>query len=117
MSRAYYACFLVARKVAFDNCGLEARKRASIRAEKGILHEPLQRYFKNSSEEGIRVLGEALAGLHGSRKDADYTMSGTVTSKDAESAIDDAQEFLDALARIQPGEVGRAMQEDIDRTF
>lgn len=116
VNRAYYACFLEARQVAFDNCDKEARRRAGIANVRGILHQPLQRYLKNSSYRDIQELGEDLASLHANRGDADYNMTASLTSEDSENAIDDAQDFLDAFLRIDPAQIGKSMAEDIRLT-
>ena len=117
VSRAYYACFLEMRQVTFDNCDDEARRKAGIRHVRGIRHEPLQRYLKNSSCRNIQQLGEDLASLHGNRQDADYNMVQSLTADDSQDAIDDAQALLDALSRVAPAKIGNAMAEHIRQTY
>ncbi len=117
VSRAYYACFLEARQVAFDNCDKEARRKAGIRNVRGIRHEHLQRYLKNSSCRDIQQRGEDLASLHGNRRDADYNMTASLTSEDSQDAIDDAQAFLDAFLRIDPAQIGSSMADQIRLTY
>ncbi len=116
VSRAYYACFLEIRQVAFDNCDDGARRKARISKVRGIRHEPLQRYLKNSPCRNIQQLGEDLASLHGNRQDADYNMAHSLTADDSQDAIDDAQALLDAFSRVAPAKIGSAMAENIRQT-
>lgn len=116
VSRAYYACFLEARQVAFDNCAQDARMKARLRNVHKIGHEPLQWYLKHGSCRRVQELGEDLASLHGNRKDADYNMAQTVTSADSQDAIDDAQAFLHAFSCVDPADIGTAMAEYIRAT-
>ncbi len=116
VSRAYYACFLEARQVAFDNCSEEALRKAGIKNVRRIGHEPLQRYLKNSSCRNTQQLGENLAGLHGNRQDADYNMTGSLSSDDSQDAIDEAQAFLEAFSRVDPAKIGNAMADHIKLT-
>jgi len=74
INRAYYACFLTARKIAYANCSSEARLKAQIKNERKIRHDSLQTYLKDSSIPAIRELGEDLAGLSGIRVEADYNI-------------------------------------------
>jgi uncharacterized protein (UPF0332 family) len=115
VSRAYYACFLEARQVAFGQCSEAARTRAGISKEGAIRHQPLQWYLKGSSSMNIRQLGEDLASLHGNRQDADYNMTKSLTSGDSRAAIEDAEAFLQAFSRVSPAEIGDAMTEYINR--
>jgi uncharacterized protein (UPF0332 family) len=111
MSRAYYACFLEARKVAFNNCDPNVRKRGKIYNEGRIGHEPLSWYLKQSSNFTIKMLGSDLANLHGVRKDADYNMSKSIAIEDAVDAIDNANDFLSNLSSVSPSEIGKAMED------
>lgn len=117
VSRAYFACFLEARQVAFDHCSGEAKRKARVTRVGRIRHQPLQQYLKNSPCTDIRQLGEDLAGLSGNRNDADYNMEDSLSADDSQGAIDEAQAFLDALSRIAPVEIGSAMEEDIEQTY
>ena len=117
VSRAYYACFLEARRVTFDNCDQEVRRKAGIRTERSILHESLQRYLKHSSDSQIQQLGQDLAGLRGNRLNADYGMSRSLTPDDAGDAVDEAQAFLATFSQVEAREVGRAMEDDIRTTY
>jgi uncharacterized protein (UPF0332 family) len=116
ISRAYYACFLVARGIAFRNCGKDFRLAAGINKEKRIRHEPLQHYLKAGLVEAVRQLGEDLAGLHGCRGDADYEMAKRLGKEDAAQSIDDAEAFLAALAAANPQDIGKAVETYIERT-
>lgn len=116
VSRAYYACFLDLRQIAFDHCDADARLKAGIRNVRRIGHGPLQRYLKNSPRREVRRLGEDLASLHGNRLDADYNMEQTLTAHDSQDAIDDAQSLLDASSSVDPAKIGNAMAEHIRQT-
>jgi uncharacterized protein (UPF0332 family) len=116
VSRAYYACFLEARKAAFSNCSLNARTRAHIRNERKIGHTVLIHYFRNSSNRAVQSLGDDLASLIGSRQDADYNMIVTITADDAKNAIDDAKTFLTDLSAVPKAEIGQAMASYIFQT-
>jgi uncharacterized protein (UPF0332 family) len=117
VSRAYYACFLEARKIAFNNCSEEARRKDGIKNEKNIRHEPLQIYLKQSSIESIRQLGEDLAGLLGIRQEADYDMSSTITADDAQEAIENAEALLADFENIDSSAIGKAMEEYIFQIY
>lgn len=110
VSRAYYACFLAARGIAFTNCGKNFRRTAGINKEGDILHKPLQHYLKAGLSDTVRWLGEDLAGLQGSRADADYAMDKRIGKEDAAQAIDDAGAFLDALDAANPQDIGKAVE-------
>jgi uncharacterized protein (UPF0332 family) len=116
VSRAYYACFLEARHVAFRYCDEAARKKAGIIKEARILHQHLQWYLESSHSANVRRLGEDLASLRGNRQDADYEMTRSLTSDDSQGAIDDADAFLSALSRVCPAEIGKAVAEYISKT-
>lgn len=117
VSRAYYACFLETRRVAFANCPQEARRKAGIKSARKILHESLQRYLKNGATEAVRQLGEDLAGLCGKRGDADYNMDAVLSAADAKDAVEEAQAFLNEFSRTDPVAVGEAMEAYIDATY
>ena len=117
ISRAYYACFIAIRDVAFKACESNARRIAGIKSERTIRHEPLQRYLKSGSLEAIRRLGEDLAALQGSRTDADYNMTLTISTDDAQSAIGEAEAFLKALSRTSVSDIGKAMADNINETY
>jgi hypothetical protein len=106
----------VARQVAFDNCSPSVRCKADIGNVRKIRHEQLQRYLKNSSHTETQRLGQDLAGLHGSRQDADYDMEETLTVEDAQNSIDEAEAFLNSFSQLPPAQIGRAMEEYIDQT-
>jgi hypothetical protein len=65
----------------------------------------------------VQQLGEDLASLHGIRKEADYRMDTTLSEDDAQGAIDDAEAFFRCVSTISPADIGRAMKDDIERTF
>lgn len=117
ISRAYYACFLVARQKAFNECNLQIRKKARIFGEKGIRHESLQNYLKNSDKDVIRQLGEDLSGLCGNRNEADYNMSINMNADDAKDAIESAEMFLSDLDKLQANDIGSAMEVYINSNF
>jgi len=116
VSRAYYACFLAARGIAFRNCRGDLRLAAGIDKEKRIRHEPLQKYLKAGLADPVRRLGVELAGLCGSRMEADYDMSKPVGKEDAAQSIDDAEAFLAALAAANPKDIGKAVETYIGST-
>ncbi|MBI5723202.1 MAG: hypothetical protein HZA50_04530 [Planctomycetes bacterium] len=116
ISRAYYACFLEARHIIFNNCDNVTRIKGNFRKEKDIRHNNLPRYLKSSPEESIRKLGENLGGLLGKREDADYDMSRFFPIDAAQDAISDAQSFLSDLHNCAPGLLGKALSEYIRKT-
>ena len=116
VSRAYYACFLTARGIAFRNCGEAFRQSADIHKESSITHDRLPRYLKAGSGEAVQRLGVTLAGLLGCRKDADYEMAGQFEKGDAVQSIDDAEAFLAAIAEARPQDIGKAMENNIRLT-
>jgi hypothetical protein len=107
---------LAARVIAFTNCGKDFRRIAGIHKERGIRHEPLQHYLKAGLSDTVRRLGEDLAGLQGSRTDADYDMAKPVGKEDAVQAIDDAEAFLIALDAANPRDIGKAVETHIGAT-
>jgi len=109
ISRAYYACFIVIRDLVFRICKSEYRIRAGIRSEQNIGHTPLLRYLKNGGVESVEQLGEDLASLYGSRKDADYNMKQTMTEEDARQAVEEAEALLNSLSNISEKEIGTAV--------
>lgn len=117
VSRAYYACFIVARQRAFNECNPQVRKKAGISKEKGIGHTPLQNYFKNSDNVIIRQLGEDLSSLCGNRLEADYDMGANMNADDAKDAIKSAEIFLSDLDKLQANGVGSAMERYINSNY
>lgn len=113
VSRAYYACFLAARSIAFKNCREDFRLTGKIRGEKDITHFELQQYLKNGLVVPVRQLGVDLAALHGSRKDADYEMTAQFCKEDAEHSIEEAEWFLAAIASANPHDIGKGMEKRI----
>ncbi len=109
ISRAYYACFIVLRDLAFSVCGSEYRRREGIRNERNIGHTSLQRYLKNGQVESVEQLGEDLASLYGSRIDADYNMRQTMTEEDARQAVEEAEALLNSLSNIPEEEIKAAV--------
>jgi len=117
ISRAYYACFLEARRIAFSNCSVAMRTKDGITNEKDIRHKSLQYYLKNSPDKPVRQLGEDLSDLQAIRIDADYIMALAVRAEHAQDAIEDAGAFLAELEKVGPGRVGKAMEEYIARMY
>jgi uncharacterized protein (UPF0332 family) len=117
VSRAYYACFLVARQRAFNECNPQVRRKAKIFGEKGIRHEPLRDCLKNSDNDVIRQLGEDLSSLCGSRHEADYNMSANMNADDAKDAIESAEMFLSDLDKLKVNGVGSAMELYINSNY
>jgi uncharacterized protein (UPF0332 family) len=115
ISRAYYACFLEARRIVFGNCASNVLRRDNIYKQNDIGHKQLQSFLKNSSTSNIKLLGVDLAGLCKSREDADYEMSGETTEEDAQNEIDEADIFLENLSKTQPTEIGKAVEDYISR--
>lgn len=116
VSRAYYACFIAIRDLAFRACGSEYRSKAGLKKEQNIGHLPLQRYLKNGTMESVKQLGEDLAALHGSRIDADYNMKQTITNEDALCAIEEAEALLKLLYKTPEQEIGNAINNYIRAT-
>ena len=116
VSRAYYACFLAARGIAFRNCSGGLRLAGGIAREKDILHKPLQNFLKAGLANTVRQLGEDLAGLQGSRADADYDMAKPIGKEDAVQSIDEAEAFLTALGAANPQDIGKAVETYIEKT-
>lgn len=117
ISRAYYACFLEARQIAFDNCERNARIKAHIKDPKDIGHKPLLRYLQDSSDVQVVNLGDDLASLQGNRIDADYCMTSICSSEDAGDSIEEATLFLEALSQSSPSNIGKAMAENINKLY
>lgn len=117
ISRAYYACFLVTRMIAFTNCDLQVRRIAGLTKERNIRHKVLSGYLKNSSDTTLKSLGQDLAGLYGNRVDADYNMSGSISCDDAKGAVEDANCYLTSISQITPSLIGEAMEKYIKATF
>lgn len=115
ISRAYYACFLTARTIAFANCSPNARHAAGKTREKDIRHMDLRTYFKENPNTDIKNLGDDLAGLCGNRVNADYVMSRSVSAGDANDAINEADALLEAISNFQESEIGNAMEQYIHR--
>jgi uncharacterized protein (UPF0332 family) len=117
ISRAYYACFLVTRKIAFDNCSADVRLAASIRNERGIKHNKLPEYLKHASRRDVQQLGRELDSLCHNREDADYQMTGTISAQDAQDAVALAESLLQDISRIPAGEIGRSMEGYIRQVY
>lgn len=114
ISRAYYACFLEVRRIAFKNCDRKALNVYGIYKERDMGHKDLLAFLKNSVKESIRMLGNDLDGLQRSRQDADYEMSSEVTADDAEYEIDESGSILEDIPQ-QHMEIGRAVEDYISR--
>lgn len=117
ISRAYYACFLATREIAFRCCDPVVRQTGSFRREKDINHS----YLKNcclrpEAGSAIPQLGKDLDHLRGSREDADYEMSLSISSREAKQAIEEAEALLEELGSICPDEIGKALEEHIKAT-
>ena len=110
VSRAYYACFLAARGIAYRKCSKTTLTAAFIRKERDIGHTNLQKYLKAGLVGTVRQLGENLAGLCGCRVDADYEMAKQVGQEQAEQSIDDAEAFLAALDAANPQDIDKAVE-------
>lgn len=100
ISRAYYACFLYARKITFTRCSKEFWSKTEISKEKGLGHDKLLMYLNDRDNENIRRLHSDLAGLLLLRKDADYEMEKPFTKDDAINAISDATEILKSIDKF-----------------
>ena len=72
ISRAYYACFLSARHVAFRNLDTQTRLAAQLKDERSIRHEKLPTWLKNCRTAAVRKLGDDMVGLCLNRSDADH---------------------------------------------
>ena len=117
ISRAYYACFLATREIAFRCCDPGIRKKGSFRREKDVGHS----YLKNCClrpgvGSAILQLGKDLDHLRGSRDDADYEMSQCISSKEATQAVEEAEALLEDLRQICPNEIGKALEDHIKAT-
>ena len=117
VSRAYYACFLEARKTAFAYCDKNVRFKDGIKNEKDVRHEPLAEYFKVSDDQSIRQLGEDLSGLRRSRQKADYVMESSIQIDDAKDVVDQAELFLEEIADKDPTDIGKAMENYLSRIY
>ena len=116
ISRAYYACFIATRDIAFQSCEKSTLLRAQIKNERKIQHDKLLVYLKEASEKTVKKLGQDLAGLYGSRKDADYNMSAKITVDNSQDAIDEADAFLQALFKTPHKHIGKAVDDYIQKT-
>lgn len=111
VSRAYYACFIVTRDVAYSACcNITLKKKAGIINEAKVGHQPLRNYLESSSKPEVKMLAADLAGLSGNRNDADYKMNQKITEYDAQSAIEEAEAYLKALSEIPSVDIGKAME-------
>ena len=107
ISRAYYACFLSARHVAFRNLDTQTRLAAQLKNERSIRHDKLPTWLKNCRTAAVRKLGDDLAGLCLNRSDADYDMARIICEPDAQEAIAEADRLLKALDGISPLDLGK----------
>lgn len=118
ISRAYYACFIVTRKLAFRTCSQNSRKIAHIKSEQCIGHKTLKNYLKNGSDDrSVCGLGEDFTGLQGNRIDADYNMKQTITFNDAHDAIEAAEAFFESLSQIPDKAIGDAVDGYIKKIY
>jgi len=118
VSRAYYACYIVARNVAYNACTNQSlKKKAGISKEEKIRHENLRYYLMASSKTEIKTLAADLAGLSGNRNDADYKMNQKITVDDAQDAIEEAEVFIETLCEIPSEEIGKAMEDYLKTTY
>ena len=113
VSRAYYACFLEMRLVAFNNCDSAVWRIGDVRSIRDIRHRKLAKYLMLNSHTNIQRLGRVLRSLLGKREKADYDMDQSLTDVDSRDAIDDAQSLLDDFSRVPPVEIGNAVAEFI----
>ena len=117
ISRAYYACFLAAREVAFEKCDKSVLLRDSISRPSGIRHTRLLQFLRYAPIPAVKGLGDDLATLYGNRRDADYEMSEHITDDDAEDAIKMAETFLVALTATHPADIRTAIHTFINDTY
>lgn len=117
IGRAYYACYLAVRQVAYCSCEQCIRQKANIVKERDILHTPLQNYLKNSSRDEVKRLGQDLAGLQRSRAEADYDLNTSLSSEDSRQAIEEAQLILESLANIDHQSIGESMAEYLRKIY
>lgn len=116
ISRAYYACFIVIRDLAFSVCDPAIRQRWKYRQEHDINHDALGKYFNNSSSEAVKELGKDLRDLKGSRVSADYHMKEEISVDDARDAIANAEALFETLALIPHVEIKKAVEDYIQIT-
>jgi len=113
ISRAYYACFLTTREIAFRCCNPAVRRSGGVSRERDIRHSSLKNCcLKPEAGLAVKQLGKDLDHLRGSREDADYEMSKSISSADAQQAIDDAEALLEELTHIGDA-IGKALEEYI----
>lgn len=118
VSRAYYACYIVARNVVYNACANQAlKKKAGFSKEERIRHENLRYFLMESSKTEIKNLAADLAGLCGNRNDADYKMNQKITVDDAHIAIEEADAFLKALSEIPSEDIGEAMEDYLNKIY
>jgi len=111
ISRAYYACFIELRDIAFNYCSEDARRRAHLKSERKIRHEDFLSSLRNSSMPEISRLGGDLQGLYGNRNEADYNMSISLNKINADDAIEEANFILADVGKLSPAEIGKALEE------
>jgi hypothetical protein len=97
VNRAYYACFLVARRNAMG-CPRRVLVMEGIHGERGVKHDFLVKALKNAPSDYLRGLGEDLANLRGSREDADYDMQSSYGLRTAVNAVEQADDLLSQIA-------------------
>lgn len=118
ISRAYYACFIATRSIAYNACkDVSLKEKTGIYNEEKIRHENLRNYLKNSSKTEIQKLASDLFSLSGNRNDADYKMGKEITVDDAQSAIEEAEAFFESLANTPKEDIGKAMEECLRKTY
>lgn len=113
VSRAYYACFLAACRIFFDNCDGAMLRKASIKNARGFGHDRMVQYLKCNSQDVILQLAEDLAGLRANRTHADYDMAKPLTARESQKAIEEAESLLNDFTDVGPVRMAKALEKGI----
>lgn len=118
ISRAYYACFIATRDFVFGACvNVRLKKKANILNEQKIGHEKLRDYLSDSSNDAVKKLASDLASLYQSRIYADYHMKRNISVDNVNTALEEAEHFMNDLSKIEIHDLGRAMEDCLKKYY
>ncbi|MCR4316616.1 MAG: HEPN domain-containing protein [Planctomycetes bacterium] len=118
ISRAYYACFLYLREIAFSSCRTKAMNAAGIYKSSDIGHKSLAAFFSNAPENSLSQLARDLKDLQKTRNLADYELKRSGFNKKlASDVLDDAVAFLESLRKLDREKFGAAMESYIRNVY
>ncbi|MCR4315745.1 MAG: HEPN domain-containing protein [Planctomycetes bacterium] len=118
VSRAYYACFLTLRELAFENCDSKIRIKAGIKKSENVGHLSLLSYLNESSDGSVKKTWKFLRELQAKRIESDYKLARKpFTIQNAEDAIAFAEKILELIYKIPAAKIGEAMAKYIERMY